>query len=65
MIFLDIITNDRFGAGEWVKTSDIDTYSLYRVSKYCDELVPDGKEALSLALQLIYIFQKLRMFIKL
>ena len=42
-IFLDIITNDRFGAGEWVKTSDIDIYSLYRVSKYCDELVPDGK----------------------
>ena len=42
-IFLDIITNDRFGAGEWVKISDIDIYSLYRVSKYCDELVPDGK----------------------
>ncbi len=42
-IFLDIITNDRFGAGDWVKTSDIDIYSLYRVSKYCDELVPDGK----------------------
>lgn len=42
-IFLDIITNDRFGAGEWVKQSDIDIYSLYRISKYCDELVPDGK----------------------
>lgn len=42
-VFLDIITNDRFGAGEWIKLSDIDIYSLYRVSKYCDELVPDGK----------------------
>ena len=42
-IFLDLITNDRFGAGEWIKLSDIDIYSLYRVSKYCDELVPDGK----------------------
>lgn len=42
-VFLDIITNDRFGAGEWINLSDIDIYSLYRVSKYCDELVPDGK----------------------
>jgi len=42
-IFLDIITNNRFGAGDWVSLSDIDIYSLYRVSKYCDELVPDGK----------------------
>jgi predicted phage tail protein len=42
-VFLDLITNDRFGAGEWIKLSDIDIYSLYRVSKYCDELVPDGK----------------------
>ena len=42
-IFLDLITNDRFGAGEWINLSDIDIYSLYRVSKYCDELVPDGK----------------------
>ena len=43
-IFYDIIVNDRFGAGEWVKESDIDLYALYRVSKYCDELVDDGKE---------------------
>jgi len=42
-IFYDIVTNDRFGAGEWVETSDIDVYSLYRISKYCDELVEDGK----------------------
>lgn len=42
-IFYDIVTNDRFGAGEWIETSDIDVYSLYRISKYCDELVEDGK----------------------
>lgn len=42
-IFYDIIVNDRFGAGEWVKESDVDLYSLYRVAKYCDELVEDGR----------------------
>jgi len=42
-IFYDIVTNDRFGAGEWINASDIDVYSLYRISKYCDELVEDGK----------------------
>ena len=42
-IFYDIVTNDRFGAGEWIESSDIDVYSLYKISKYCDELVEDGK----------------------
>ena len=65
-IFLDIITNDRFGAGEWVKTSDIDIYSLYRVSKYCDELVPDGKGGFEPRFTAnLYIFRKPRMYIKL
>lgn len=42
-VFYDIIVNDRFGVGEWIKEEDIDLYALYRISKYCDELVPDGK----------------------
>lgn len=42
-VFYDIVVNDRFGAGEWIKEDDIDIYALYRISKYCDELVPDGK----------------------
>jgi len=41
-IFLDLLTNSRYGAGKWVNTSDIDIYALYRVSRYCDELVEDG-----------------------
>lgn len=40
-VFYDIVVNDRFGAGEWIKEDDIDIYALYRISKYCDELVPD------------------------
>jgi predicted phage tail protein len=43
-VFYDIVVNDRFGAGEWIKEEDIDIYSLYRISKYCDQLVDDGKE---------------------
>jgi predicted phage tail protein len=42
-VFYDIVVNDRFGAGEWIKEDDIDIYSLYRISKYCDQLVSDGK----------------------
>ena len=44
-IFYDIVVNDRFGAGEWVKKENIDLYALYRVSKYCDELVEDGRNS--------------------
>lgn len=42
-VFYDIVTNNRYGAGQWIKADDIDKYALYRVAKYCDELVPDGK----------------------
>ena len=43
-VFYDIVTNNRFGAGDWVNPDDIDKYSLYRIARYCDELVDDGKE---------------------
>ena len=39
----DILTNNRYGVGEYVQVSDIDIYSLYKIARYCDELVPDGK----------------------
>ena len=42
-IFYDILTNNRYGLGDWIEEEDVDIYSLYRISKYCDELVPDGK----------------------
>ena len=42
-VFYDILTNNRYGLGEWLQTTDIDKYSLYKIGKYCDELVPDGK----------------------
>ena len=42
-VFYDILTNNRYGLGEFLKAQDIDVYSLYKIGKYCDELVPDGK----------------------
>jgi len=41
-VFYDIVTNNRYGAGRWIEQSDIDKFALYRIAKYCDELVPSG-----------------------
>ena len=46
-VFLDIMTNPRYGLGRWLDPDNnfdlIDKYSLFAIAKYCDELVPDGK----------------------
>ena len=42
-VFYDIITNNRYGAGEWIDRNLVNKFALYRIAKYCDELVPDGK----------------------
>jgi len=41
-ILFDILTNERYGMGEFVKISDIDIYSFYDASQYNTEIVPDG-----------------------
>jgi len=38
-----ITTSDRFGLGRRIKPWMVDIWELYRVSQYCDQLVPDGK----------------------
>ena len=45
-VFYDILTNNRYGLGDFLKTTDIDKYALYRIARYCDVLVDDGKEGL-------------------
>lgn len=40
--FYDLITSTRYGLGNYVSTSQIDKWSLYTISKYCNELVNDG-----------------------
>ncbi|WP_397448117.1 host specificity protein J [Pseudomonas sp. NA-150] len=38
-----ISVNDRFGLGKRIKAFMLDKWELYRISQYCDQLVPDGK----------------------
>ena len=40
----DITTADRFGLGRRIKPWMVDKWELYRISQYCDQLVPDGKD---------------------
>ena len=39
-VFYDILTNNRYGLGAYLSSTDINKFQLYKVAKYCDELVP-------------------------
>lgn len=41
-IYHDLITNERYGLGRYVKDTAVDRWGLYEIAKYCDEKVPDG-----------------------
>jgi hypothetical protein len=41
--FYDLLTNPRYGLGQWVKPELVDKWNLYSIAKYCDTLVPNGK----------------------
>ena len=41
-IFYDLITNKRYGLGEYINPESIDKWTLYSIAKYCDELVDNG-----------------------
>ena len=45
-ILYDLLTNNRYGCGQWIKEEDIDIYSFYDAGVYNDELVPNGKGGL-------------------
>ncbi|MDF3830225.1 phage tail protein [Pseudocitrobacter sp. 2023EL-00150] len=42
-IFYDLVVSDRFGLGNRLTAANIDKWTLYQVSQYCDQMVPDGK----------------------
>ena len=42
-IFYDLVITDRFGLGNRLSAANIDKWTLYQVSQYCDQMVPDGK----------------------
>lgn len=37
-----ICTEDRFGLGKRIKSFMVDKWELYRISQYCDQMVPNG-----------------------
>ncbi len=40
--YYDLLTNPRYGLGEFVSEAQVDKANLYTIGRYCDELVPDG-----------------------
>ncbi len=40
--YYDLITNNRYGLGKYIKNLTADKWGLYEISKYCDTLVYDG-----------------------
>jgi len=38
--FYDILINNRYGLGDFLTAQDINKFQLYKIAKYCDELVP-------------------------
>lgn len=40
--FYDLITNGRYGLGDFIDPAQVDKWSLYTIGQYCDELVDDG-----------------------
>lgn len=41
--FYDLLTNSRYGLGEYIPEAQVDKWTLYAIGKYCDELVPNGE----------------------
>ncbi|AGR70741.1 host specificity protein J [Burkholderia pseudomallei] len=42
-VFYDMATHPRYGMGHRIAANQLDRYQLYKIARYCDELVPDGK----------------------
>ena len=41
--FYDLITSSRYGLGQHIPEEMVDKWSLYRIGRYCDEPVPNGR----------------------
>jgi predicted phage tail protein len=40
--FYDLVTNTRYGLGDFIPEAQVDKWTLYAIGRYCDELVPNG-----------------------
>lgn len=41
-VYYDLATNPRYGLGHLVQASQVDKWALYKIARYCDELVSNG-----------------------
>lgn len=41
-ILYDLLTNERYGLGQFIAASQVNKSKLYQIGRHCDELVPDG-----------------------
>jgi predicted phage tail protein len=41
-VLYDLLTNNRYGLGNYIASTQVDKAALYTIGKYCDEIVPDG-----------------------
>jgi predicted phage tail protein len=42
-LLMELLTNPRWGMGEYVKDTDLDKWAIEAIGRYCDGMVPDGK----------------------
>jgi len=42
-ILNDVLTNKRYGLGQFISQAMVDVEELYRIGRYCDERVPNGR----------------------
>ena len=41
-VLYDVLTNKRYGLGDFIDASQVDKFGLFTIGQYCDELVDDG-----------------------
>lgn len=41
-VLYDLITNDRYGLGQYIDAAEVDKFAFYTIAQYCDELIDDG-----------------------
>lgn len=41
-ILYDVLTNKRYGLGQFISEAQVDKAALYKIGRYCDEMVDDG-----------------------
>ncbi len=41
-VFYDLLTNNRYGLGNYIPEAQVDKWTLYSVGRYCDELIANG-----------------------